>query len=65
MQPFTELGRLSLAGPTIGWEEGGARVDLKEKLDPWGTQRYYSYKHILSGVFCDTLTHFKLIFVKF
>ena len=36
--------------------EGGTRVDLEEKLDAWGNQMYYSFKHIVDGVFL-TMTH--------
>lgn len=39
MQPFTKLACLSLVGPMKGPVEGETRIDLKEKQDPWGTQR--------------------------
>lgn len=36
--------------------EGGTRVNLEEKLDAWGNQMYYSFKHIVDGVFL-TMTY--------
>lgn len=62
MQPLTELDCVSSVGPMKHLEEGGARKDLKEKLDPWGTQRYCLFKYIVPGVFIDIMTNLKVIF---
>lgn len=61
MLPFIKLDYLSLVGPGKGLEGDGARVDLKEPLGTWGTQRFYS----LYGVFVDTRTTLRSYFINF
>lgn len=63
MQPFTKWHCLSSTGAMKNPEKGGARMNLKKKLDPWGTQRNYLFKCIVPRVFVDIMTNFKLMFL--
>lgn len=63
MQPFIKLHYLSSVGPAKkGPEEGGARVNLKEKLDP-RVPTNIIHSSTRDEVFLDVTTKFKVIFL--